>query len=1024
MRKKLSAILIIFVFAVTYASDHVYFPEIRAKAAKVTKLSQEDFALGKELMIEIRKLAATRRKALPDTILVAESLSAAGRMWFTDHNYSDRQLFAARDMWEPSNSQFKKAGHAKTFELMKLSGFDAFTTFMYKERGIKYLENMEHIKPDFKYVLGLCPRNYEGRLEANALKSVSASRYTFRLNGKILLLNYTWLDFEKTGEFISQVEKYLGEPFLYIHSQGTIEKLEDPFVFWFAGKGVPATTILYWFDHLSKMLEICAGIAPGGNLQNPDGTWNYRYHDEILMPLFNAVLAQEKYNGKKFFALDILPGYNNYRGKQRTSHDGTKTVRGFMELALKYKADIIKAFEWDEYNEDTHFQPTVNKPMALMRIMSYYSARLDGRKLAALPGDDHTKPNLIISHRKQIPGGVDYELEVLNVPDSDKSEKFQVNVEILNEKKQVLLSRKLEFDSGKIQDYTLRIASKDYISSRVLITRLTINHQGKQRVIQEGLPFTMVRPTTINDSTWYSTPLRNVLFPKHASVTFGKAVNPAGALQERIEIPAGFKASFPEKLNSLEVVQDGRDTRYTFDPQNEFRQNDPDRVNLILSFYRLEIFPNCRFDFRMEMKNAPSALWYEMAKDPKNRYLPNVSVKSFEFSFADRNKLAGLSVNSWRNARVISLKKSEFDQAVFSIEATYVSGVNKGKKVFWELPLVKLKAAGVYNRIFADGLQLAIEIPQRMDMLPLPLNTPDVQFKTTLHTGYPTGIFAVRAVSREGKVWWSAPHVLSQPESGKSMELALFHNSAGAIKINIDSSRVPHIQYRFDPSIAGNILTTAAGREFYGNIGGYDLVPTGYEGYHCSVYSIPGAFRRKAQIGDDRLFVPKYEKLSDGSWCLNFTGKGEFIGFPPSLFAQRTGYTVKFEFMPLDIGRDQVYFTHSEHSPAGFRLRTEDGRLVADFYCRQTGDGKRDTYQVFKTNLNPVESKWNKIVFKYDMDKVYITLNGKTESFPCKGIARWFAVGGFGGDGSKSVNGDIHYFKGKLKSFEVIHSTR
>ena len=266
--------------------------------------------------------------------------------------------------------------------------------------------------------------------------------------------------------------------------------------------------------------------------------------------------------------------------------------------------------------------------------------------------------------------------------------------------------------------------------------------------------------------------------------------------------------------------------------------------------------------------------------------------------------------------------------------------------------------------------------------------------------------------------------MLPQPESGKSAEIALFHNQTGAYKAEIDTSRIPHIQYRFDPSIAGNILTTAAGREFYGNIGGYDLVPTGFEGYHCSVYSIPGSFRKKAKDDDDRLFVPEYEKLADDSWCLNFTGKGEFIGFPPSLFAQRAGYTVKFEFMPLEVDRDQVYFIHSEHSPAGFRLRTEDGRLIADFYCRQTGNGIRDTYQEFKTDLAPVEGKWNTIEFKYDMEKVYITLNGKTESFPCKGIALWFAVGGFGGDGTKSQNGNIHYFKGKLKSFEVIHSVK
>ena len=58
------------------------------------------------------------------------------------------------------------------------------------------------------------------------------------------------------------------------------------------------------------------------------------------------------------------------------------------------------------------------------------------------------------------------------------------------------------------------------------------------------------------------------------------------------------------------------------------------------------------------------------------------------------------------------------------------------------------------------------------------------------------------------------------------------------------------------------------------------------------------------------------------------------------------------------------------------------------------------------------------------MNRLYITLNGKTESFECQGLSRWFAVGGFGGDGTMSKNGNVHYFKGKLKSFEVIHNAK
>ena len=1023
--KKFALILSVsLVLASAYASGKVYFPEIREKAAKIEKLSPEDFKLGRELMKEVRKLAAEKKPAVTAPIISFESLSSAGRMWYTDHNYTDRQLFCGRDKWgsEPA-SQFQRASHKKTFEIFDLYGINTFNSFV-GEHFMRYCDSIEALNSNLKFIPTVTPAGHNGKLNPEFMKRIGKLPYIMRHNGGILYLCWTWLDVPKSREFVKKLEEMTGQPAAFIYSCGTIQALEDPYVFWNKTREVPATTILYWFDFLTQILEFSAGIEFSNRLTTEEGNLNVPYYYDIIMPLFAAVCAQEKYNGKKLCGLEILTGYNNYRGRQRLSANGTKTLREYLAIADYFKLDILKAFEWDEYNEDSHFQPTVNKPMAYQRILKYWNDRNNNKTLSANKGDDLSLPNIIISHRKHAVAGPDYELELLQVPDSDKPEKITVMVEILNEKGQIIHnSGELTFFRSLFTDHTVKVPSWLWINSRVLITRLTIDYNGKRQVIQEGLPFTVVRPTTVCDSTWYSTPLRNVLFPKKSSVSFGKAANPAGALPERIELPVEADLEFPEKLNSLEVMQNGRDTRFSYDPENEFRQNDSDRQSLILSFYRLEIKPGGKFNAKVRIDNAPSAVWFKHPADKTSPYLSDVSVKSLEMVLAE-NPDYSTTPTSWRRARNISIKKSEMAKAVLHVDGEYLSGPDKGKKFSWTIPLAKLAAAGVYNKIFDDGLQIAIEIPQRMDILPLPLDREKAAFKTVLHTGYPDGVFALRAVSREGKVWWSAPYTVTQPESNKKSPVTVANNPHGAYDLPVDSSRIPSVKYRFDPSVAGNILTTPAGREFYGNIGGYDLVPTGYEGYHCSVYSIPYSFRQKWHNG--RRFVPEYEKLADGSWCLNFTGKGEFIGFPPSLFPQRAGYTVKFEFMPLDVDNDQVYFVHGEHDIAGFRLRTEDYRLVLDFYYRQslTNNAGTGSKTVFKTNLDPVEGKWNKIEFKYDMNKVYITLNGKTESFPCSGLSRWFAVGGFGGDGTKSKNGNQHYFKGKLKSFEVIHSAR
>ncbi|MBQ9787540.1 MAG: hypothetical protein IJW33_05160 [Lentisphaeria bacterium] len=1005
----------------------VYFKEIRERSAKINKLSPEDFKLGKELMTEIRKLAATRKPALKEPLLLMESVSFAGRLYFTAHLYTDRRLFAGRDVWEPGPSRFKTVSHHLNFRLMEAAGFDANNCFLYGEEGKRHIEDHNTLTgTDFKFVPTITPAGYNGKLEPELFKMASESPKLLKVNGKMLVVCWTFLDIPKTKNFVASLEKAAGMPIAYIHSCGTVPGMEDPFVPYINGEGVPASILLYWFDHLSEILKTADGIEVQNYYIEPDTSSCSRYYREVILPLFAAICAQKQYNGKKILGLQIMTGYNNYRGRQRLSNNGTKTLRSYMELCREFKIDLMKAFEWDQYNEDSHFQPTVSKPMSFMRITRYYSALLKGRKITPFPGDDLSIPNLIISHRKQQVAGNDYELEILNLPDTDKDgENFSAEVKVVNENGKLLAqSGKLHFNTAEIKDHTLKIPVKDYLGSRALMTEIKYTYKGKSVTFPGGLPFTVVRKTAANDAVWFSTPLRNVLIAEKALVNFGKGKTPAGALPEIVNLPLSAALSFPDKITTAEVLQDNRDTRFTFDPENEFRQNDPDRKNLILSVY----YCNPEYiaiDGRLTFENVPSAIWFEEGKDPKAPGMYNPSVKAIEKIASRFPDFRFTGVSSWRNARIYSVKEAELENGKMVISGRRFRGPNTGKTFKWEVPLAKLKKSGIQSVVFEDGLQLAIEIPQRLDDIPLPLDSKNAEFSTVINTAYPDGVFGVRAVSRSGKVWWSKPHILSAPASGKKSVISVCRDKDLKVeKFTLDSAAVPHIAYRFDPEIAGNILTTPAGREFYGNAGGYDTVPTGFEGYHCSVYAIPYSFRKFRKNNGVNPAVPRYEKLADGSWCLNFSGKGEFIGFPPSLFPQRTGFTVKMELMPLETDREQVYFVHAEHEISGFRLRTEDYRLVVDFYRRQYPGKGREDREIFKTSLDPVEGKWNKIEFKYDLERIYVTLNGKTESFPCRGLARHTAVGGFGGDGTTSLNGDIQYFKGKLKSFEVIHSVK
>ena len=83
--------------ALVSAAEKPYFPELRKKIAKVAKLSDKDYALGDELLVELRKLAGKRMRALPRTTLIMETVNhRATRLWYTTKHWRDRQLSANR----------------------------------------------------------------------------------------------------------------------------------------------------------------------------------------------------------------------------------------------------------------------------------------------------------------------------------------------------------------------------------------------------------------------------------------------------------------------------------------------------------------------------------------------------------------------------------------------------------------------------------------------------------------------------------------------------------------------------------------------------------------------------------------------------------------------------------------------------------------------------------------------------------------------------------------------------------------
>ena len=187
----------------------------------------------------------------------------------------------------------------------------------------------------------------------------------------------------------------------------------------------------------------------------------------------------------------------------------------------------MSGWEWDEQNENTSLRPTVYSSFASMRIIRYYTSRMKNKPLLAFPGDNLSIPNLILSARKIVTLGERIEFELLNVPDSSKKNPYTVTLHIKGLDGKVLKEfSNLSFDSSKMHDHVISIASEDYAGHVAIIPSLTVNYKGKKQNYETGLYPVEIRPTVNSDYKWVSQPLRDISFNVSGKLAKQKSPEP------------------------------------------------------------------------------------------------------------------------------------------------------------------------------------------------------------------------------------------------------------------------------------------------------------------------------------------------------------------------------------------------------------------------------------------------------------------------------------------------------------------
>ncbi len=1015
------------------------FPEFRQKAAQIKPLSPEDFAFGKQLLEAIRKQAKRRIPVYGRPLLFARSQPyRSGRLYYCRYSWTDRPLFASRMLWEPGKYDYKDISFRKTLEILNSYGLDGYSSFVFSfgrtmSKIYKAAADLKLDPEKFHILLGIVPAvgDYK-KIDNGSLKLFFNSPYSLRFKDENVAASYVTdrQSPQTLAEYTNKLENRAGGKKVMLIAQihgFNIRKgwrgkeLHDPYELYIKHGAIPATLLLHHIDYLSKYLRVSGGLDMGAIYNTSALKVNADYYNNIAIPLYAAAIAQDEFNGKKILCNRFEVGYTSFHGSQTISRDGTKTLRHYLDIGIRNNLDIMIGTEWDELNEDTNLEPMVAKPMASQRIVKYYMSKLRKQAPTPNPGDDLSLPNMIISQRRQLLYGWTMDVELLNVPDTDKGRDYSVALELLDQKDRIVFkSKPVKFNTAILKDHTFKLPSEQFASCQLLQPRLTIDYNRKKRVISEGLPFTVMRTTACWDHTYFNTPLRNILFVEAGNVSFketGKILAPG---VKQIALDASLK--FKDKLNTVEVVQDSHEI-YACDPQDEYLRNDPERRLYKLSSSYINNPARISVKIKTRISNAPSALTFTPQLDSVNKRFENPTVKAKAVKAFSDQVDKPVRVSAWINDDFISIKNQDIDKAIITVTGVRASGQNKGKEFKWDIPLKELGEYGVKSKVFDDGLILALQTQYRPTIVPLPLNRSKVDFKTMLAADEPNGILAVRAVSENGKVYWSKGFAVNDKVSSVKIPVQVYSEDKGVVVLEVAKNRVPDIKYQFTPRY-GNILATDAGREFYAHAGGYLATAIAFNGLINARYSIPQCYYKYNTPGGINKSAPTWEKQPDGKWALRFDGKyGNFLALPNTAVPHRSGFIMTFELKPEIIKPEQIIFAQYGIYLTGFRLSVVNGTFNIEFNRWTPFDKKTRISTVnFKSRVPLVAGKWQKVIFKYDERKVSICANGKTESFPCTGVSRWLTISSFGGSGRLGAKKQPLYYQGLLRSLEIKHT--
>lgn len=816
------------------------------------------------------------------------------------------------------------------------------------------------------------------------LKRMLLSPSAARINGKVLVASYRtdYINPKDLAKFLKILRERCGDSFYFISTIASIrgKKLTNYVRFRIAfdnnnGK-LPEDEVEAAKEYLRAYLRVSDGILMNGSnhIDSRGNFFHKKFYNEFVARLFAGVLAEPENKGK-ILGLSASVGYVNNIAGGTQREDGTRALRESLEIAYGAKADFIIMPEWNEINENTCIEPTVNRSFSNKRIIRYYVQKNKGR-LTPIPGDNTKIPNLIVSVRAIIKTGDQYFVELLNVPDSKTIKKYWVQCTLKDGQGKIIkYFPKQVFYYGKLTEHRFSIPSEKLTKYRAIRPELTItDYAGKKILYKDGLPFTKIRTTWNDNLVCLKQPLRDIAKLKDFSVKFTPSTKNKTATF-KVKAVAGT-----DKIRHLEIIEDDT-VVYSYDQSKKYALNDNE---ILLHMY---------YNSNHEVKPFPI----------------NISVTNGKIRrFTDRLRIGSKRENNWKVSSKVSMRwKSNCHRrgGIFIITNKDKAVLNIKSSVSDEhIKVSELEKLGSIAWNYDKTIFMYIETENRaLDIAP-PARSKSTAFTTTIRELNKGAVYRVRLITMGGKTYTKGPFVFPEKSTGEAKIRVISETTGKPVICKIDKSRCPVLQYEINPK-HGALLKTNQGNRWEGTLGS----GSAYGGAFQSMKNYP----KKGSYA-----APKWVK--DGNnYVLKFDGKGNYLHFPTGVLPAKTNFTLEFEIKPFSLKNQCLIKSHSNFVGT-LDIDIVDKKIV----CTYRGKLRKGEPPYFKTIKfsSPVTiqaNKWAKIKLSYDLKNFYLSVNNSKPLIkPCSRVSwKMFCPMAFGGWGTNSKL----YFDGLLKSISVKH---